>query len=131
MDANIAVKLNKQPLLGSGFWALIVTFCVLIFLSGPAIFAYESYIWLRSGHRPSFNIYDLFAYAGFSVPTTNWLGVRKILEWFFAQELVWALPIISIPLGVVAVIFEEAAGTKETQAPKLGPTSEDPKEPLR
>ena len=87
-----------------GLLALLVS---LMVISGPLLFAYESYIWLRFGLRPAFNMYDAFAFAAIPVPTTDWVGVQKVLAWFYAQEIVWTISLIGFVIGGFGIAYVE------------------------
>jgi hypothetical protein len=68
-----------QPKEDKGAWWIGMAF-VLIALAFPA---YQAVLWLQSGIWTPLPIASAVHYVGWSVPTTDWVGVQKILTWLF------------------------------------------------
>ena len=66
--------------MGLGFVALVLCF--------PA---YQAFLWLQSGHWTPLPISYGFHFVGWHVPTTDWAGAQKIIDWLFDLPL-WSIP---------------------------------------
>jgi hypothetical protein len=53
--------------------------------------AYQALLWLQSGHWSPFSISNAIQIIGWRVPSTDWAGVQKIINWTFDSP-VWSIP---------------------------------------
>lgn len=53
--------------------------------------AYQAVLWLQSGHWIPLPISDGMQLVGWRVPSTDWVGLQKIITWFFDLPL-WGIP---------------------------------------
>jgi hypothetical protein len=85
--------------------------CGLILFIGPAILAWQTFSWLRTGIWTALPISTTCRYFELPMPTTRWLGLQKIIDWMFdipTSFAVFALTlVISMILVVMQALFED------------------------
>jgi hypothetical protein len=77
----------------------------VVLLVGPAILAWQGYSWLKAGFWTALPLSKVFAYFGWPMPSTDWLGAQKILDSFFdlpVSGVVFVLSIVFFALCVWA-----------------------------
>ena len=68
---------------------------VALFLSGPAVWTYQTYSWLKHGEWPIFTLWDGLYYLGVTpYPQVEWQGVQKIIDWIMMCPLGLSLFVI-------------------------------------
>jgi hypothetical protein len=82
----------------------------LLILIGPAILCWQGYSWLRTGLWTALPISTTFRYFEWPIPSTNWLGLQKIIDSVFDIPTSFAVFVLSIVIGIgcafAQVLFE-------------------------
>jgi hypothetical protein len=80
----------------SFFWGVALS-CVALSLP-----AYQAFMWLQTGVWKPLPISRLVQEVGWKVPSTDWVGLQKIITWSFD------LPLMLIPAFVALMFFLDA-----------------------
>jgi len=67
---------------------------VLPGLIGPAIFAWQCFMWLKYGYWHPVPVTAAFQNLGIPYPTTEWAGVQKMIDW-----------VLDLPLSLTALLL--------------------------
>jgi hypothetical protein len=78
----------------------------LVLLAGPAILAWQGYSWLRTGIWTALPISKTFAYFELPVPSTNWLGLQRIIDWIFDIPSSLAVFVLSFIVVIICALVE-------------------------
>jgi hypothetical protein len=88
----------------------------LLILTAPAILAWQGYSWLRTGVWTALPISKTFTYFEWSLPSTNWVGLQKIIDWVFdipTSMAVFTLSLVAIVIcSIVQALFESYRADK-------------------
>jgi ABC-type cobalamin transport system permease subunit len=76
----------------------------LLMLIGPAILAWQGYSWLKTGIWTALPISKTFTYFEWPMPSTNWLGLQKIIDWVFDIPTSLAVFVLSFIVMVICAI---------------------------
>ena len=76
-----------------------------LLLPGPAIVAWRSYSWLRTGMWTPIPVSKVFTYCEWPIPRTSWLGLQSIITWLFDTPASFVVFILSLVLMVVCAII--------------------------
>lgn len=104
---------ENEPLLGSGFWGLVIALGVVLILVLPGMAIYEVYTWLRYGAWPSINMYDVLLYAKVDAPKVNWIGIQRISDWICKQQIILTVPIFGVLVAIIASHYQDEAEKRE------------------
>jgi hypothetical protein len=74
---------------------------------GPAILGWQGYSWLRTGVWTALPISKTFTYFEWPMPSTSWLGLQKMLDWFFDIPTSLAAFVISLLVLVLCLVAQE------------------------
>lgn len=97
-DGATEVELNqakKSPSAAIGEWSALCG--ALGFMVGAGVLLYQGYLWLKTGQWESMPFHLALTHIGFDyydVTPDSWLGLQKLVHWFF-----------NLPLSLMAVIL--------------------------
>jgi hypothetical protein len=69
-----------------------------VLIAGPAILAWQGYSWLRTGVWTALPLSKVFAYFEWPIPSTDWMGVQKIIDAIFD------LPVSGVSLSFLSPV---------------------------
>ena len=72
-------------------------------LVAGGVISAQSLHWLRAASWPAWTLIDGLEFARLPTPTSNWLGVEKILSWLLTFPLSLALLLSGFALAVAVV----------------------------
>ncbi len=75
-------------------------------LIGPGILVWQGYSWLKTGLWTALQISTTFRYFEWPVPSTNGLGVQKIIDWVFDIPTSLAVFVLSFAFVVGCAIVQ-------------------------
>jgi hypothetical protein len=77
-----------------------------VILIGPAILAWQGYSWLRTGVWTALPLSKTFNYFEWPIPSTNWLGFQKIIDWIFDIPTSMAVLVLSFVVLVICAFLQ-------------------------
>jgi len=77
-----------------------------LLLIGPAILAWQGYSWLRTGVWTALPISKTVSYFEWPLPSTNWLGLQKIIDWMFDLPTSGTVFVLSFVLMVICLLLQ-------------------------
>lgn len=117
------ISKSKYDVLRNKFAELISIIGVLVFMSGPILFGWQVYKWLRVGEwieMPMIKLFDNSYYSMNIVLYLNniesWVGIQKILSWFLLK---FSLSLFSIILGIIIVLIAQSLEVQTYIDPKI------------
>ena len=72
-----------------------------------AVFIFRFYLWLKGGIWIPIVLADIFLLTNNSIPTVEWAGIQKIIDWFLACEIEWLLFFPGVAVGVAGVTLQD------------------------
>ena len=87
--------------LGTWFGGLVGVFGALIVLAGLLVGIAQVATWLKTGIWPRIGMGALWD--GQPLPTTDWVGLQTVFDWFFNFPLVIGGPFIGVSVANIGV----------------------------
>jgi hypothetical protein len=78
----------------------------LLILIGPGILAWQGYSWLKTGLWTALPVSTTFRYFDWPIPSTNWLGVQKIINSIFDIPTSLAVFVLTIVVGIGCALVQ-------------------------
>lgn len=78
----------------------------LMLFVGPAVLAWQGYSWLRTGIWTALPVSRAFIYFEWLMPSTNWVGLQKIIDWIFDIPTSLVVFVLSIAFIALCAIVE-------------------------
>jgi hypothetical protein len=72
----------------------------------PAFLVYQIYFWLRYGEWPTFPLAWTFSYLHLPYPTTDWIGVNRLIDYFMDIPTSFAALIVGAMIFSVGMALE-------------------------
>jgi hypothetical protein len=78
----------------------------LVLWASPLIIGWQCYSWLRTGVWTALPMSKAFTYFEWPIPSTNWLGFQKIIDWVFDIPTTLVVLALSLLFVIICAMVE-------------------------
>jgi hypothetical protein len=101
----------------TGYLQELKAFVLLAFASpvfiGPGVLAWQLFDWLKSGSWTPMPVTKGFAYLDLDLPSTDWLGFQKMIDWVMGLPLSVASFLVWMTVIVLVIGFFDGMETRK------------------
>jgi hypothetical protein len=90
-----------------------------ILFTGPGVLAWQGYSWLRTGVWTALPLSKTFQYFDWPMPSTNWLGLQKMIDWVLDIPTSFAVFVVSFLIVVLLALLEATIDKRRFEREKI------------